>query len=70
MPKEPACHLCSGPLAREQDVSVGHSGGSGVFYRFAWVCKSCGASWPIAVKSAGFLKGYKPLWDNGTRADD
>jgi hypothetical protein len=69
MPKEPACHLCSGVLVREEDVTIAVSGTSEEFYPLAWVCQSCGTAWPIGVKSAGIFKGWKPLWDNGVRSE-
>lgn len=69
MANEPRCTLCSGLLAKESNVWIQTGGSNTLCYSLAWVCRDCGAAWPIGMAGGGLFKGSNPLWTNGERAE-
>jgi hypothetical protein len=61
----PTCSLCSGRLAKVENVSVGVS----LCYKWAWVCTQCSAAFPIALNRTWIGIGNRPMYDDGAPAD-
>lgn len=61
--------MCQGPLTKERDVRIHKVGSITAWLPLAWVCKQCGAAWPIALTQGGILKEQKQLWQDGKRAE-
>jgi len=69
MTKEPVCPLCAGALAKEGSVWIQTGGTNTLCYTLAWVCKECGAAWPIGLTSGGWFEGWKQTWEDGKRTE-
>ncbi len=68
MSTEPICPLCSCAVVREENVSVSPYWIDPTVYSLAWVCKNCGACWPIAVAQTGLVKRRShQMWHEGNR---
>jgi hypothetical protein len=68
MAKKPTCVLCTGPLIKEKNAWIQNGGSNTLCYSLAWVCKDCGAAWPIAMTGAGLVSKSEQRWENGERA--
>lgn len=55
MANEPRCLLCSGTLSKESNVWIQTGGSNTLCYSLAWVCRDCGAAWPIGMAGGGLF---------------
>jgi hypothetical protein len=65
MAREPVCCLCQGKLVKEARVTIGFQH----WMALAWVCKDCGAAFPIAVRPKLF-GSTQQVYQDGKRFDE